>query len=96
MLTLIPFIICNASVLAIYTGTYVILISETLPNESDKNKFSYAMLAMAAIGLGDLIGGTILSIYLHKIGKSTRSGCIPCFVLTIIMYSLLISCNEIR
>lgn len=60
MLLMVPFLAWNALSLALYSGSFVRLITDTMDQSWDENKQNmYGMLTMICLGVGEILGSVL-------------------------------------
>jgi predicted MFS family arabinose efflux permease len=57
--------------IAFYTGLLVPIIYDSLPDESEAEKFELSMLAMMALGVGEIIGAYLMGRFVDLLGPKT-------------------------
>ena len=72
MLYLLPYIIWNALSIAIFGGTFMVLIINSMEgihdDWSEQKKTKYGFLCMIALGGGEIVGSLINGFIVDKLG----------------------------
>lgn len=92
MLILIPCMIWTAISVAIFSGTFIVIMTESMkvsfPDWTHNKINMYALFAMVSIGVGEIVGSFIQGYIIDK--KGSKFSILPLLVLTAISITILL------
>lgn len=95
MLYVVPYIFWSSISYAIYAGSLVVLMNQTMNSDwSDNKKTQNSLFAMIGLGVGEIVGSIVCGKILDKWNQ--KAGLIYDMIITAIAFAFLITYNEVR